>query len=78
LLGFTFASNNAPYFVTSAFIGDYLTTLGKPELLSPALGWLNGSQIFALAVLLLAANRRNCAHGRSWFSARSCWPRSWS
>jgi MFS transporter, CP family, cyanate transporter len=57
LLGFTFASNNSPYFVTSAFIGDYLTTLGKPELLSPALGWLNGSQIFALAVLLLAANR---------------------
>jgi MFS transporter, CP family, cyanate transporter len=57
LLGFTFGSNNSPYFVTSAFIGDYLTTLGKPELLSPALGWLNGSQIFALAVLLLAANR---------------------
>src|SRR5262249_24305619 len=57
LLGFTFASNNSPYFVTSAFIGDHLTTLGKPELLSPALGWLNGSQIFALAALLLAANR---------------------
>jgi MFS transporter, CP family, cyanate transporter len=57
LLGFTFGSNNSPYFVTSAFIGDYLTTLGKPELLSSALGWLNGSQIFALAVLLLAANR---------------------
>jgi MFS transporter, CP family, cyanate transporter len=57
LLGFTFASNNSPYFVTSAFIGDYLQTLGKPELLGPALGWLNGSQLFALAVLLLTANR---------------------
>jgi CP family cyanate transporter-like MFS transporter len=57
LLGFTFASNNCPYFVTSAFIGDYLQTLGKPELLGPALGWLNGSQLFALAVLLVTANR---------------------
>jgi MFS transporter, CP family, cyanate transporter len=57
LLGFTFASNNSTYFVTSAFIGDYLVSLGKPELLGPALGWLNGSQIFAVAVLLLTANR---------------------
>jgi CP family cyanate transporter-like MFS transporter len=57
LLGFTFASNNSPYFVTSAFIGDYLQSLGKPELLGPALGWLNGSQLFALAVLLVTANR---------------------
>jgi MFS transporter, CP family, cyanate transporter len=57
LLGFTFASNNSTYFVTSAFIGDYLGSLGKPELLGPALGWLNGSQIFAVAVLLVTANR---------------------
>jgi hypothetical protein len=39
LLGFTFASNNSPYFVTSAFLGDYLATLGKPELLGAALDW---------------------------------------
>jgi len=51
LLGFTFACNNSPYFVTSAFLGDYLATLGKPELLGASLGWLNGSQIVALAVL---------------------------
>jgi CP family cyanate transporter-like MFS transporter len=57
MLGFTFASNNSPYFVTSAFLGDYLVTLGKPELLGSALGWLNGSQIVALAVLFLAADR---------------------
>jgi len=57
LLGFTFAANNSPYFVTSAFLGDYLVTLGKPELLGAALGWLNGSQIVALAVLFLTANR---------------------
>ena len=57
LLGFTFASNNSPYFVTSAFLGDYLATLGKPELLGAALGWLNGSQLVAMAVLFLIANR---------------------
>ncbi len=57
LLGFTFAANNSPYFVTSAFLGDYLVALGKPELLGAALGWLNGSQIVALAVLFLTANR---------------------
>ena len=57
LLGFTFASNNSPYFVTSAFLGDYLATLGKPELLGAALGWLNGSQLLAMAVLFLTANR---------------------
>jgi CP family cyanate transporter-like MFS transporter len=63
LLGFTFACNNSPYFVTSAFLGDYLVTLGKPELLGAALGWLNGSQIVALAVLFLTANR---LHMRAW------------
>jgi CP family cyanate transporter-like MFS transporter len=63
MLGFTFASNNSPYFVTSAFLGDYLVTLGKPELLGSALGWLNGSQIVALAVLFLAADR---LHMRAW------------
>jgi CP family cyanate transporter-like MFS transporter len=63
LLGFTFASNNSPYFVTSAFLGDYLATLGKPELLGAALGWLNGSQLVAMAVLFLTANRLQM---RSW------------
>ena len=51
LLGFTFASNNSPYFVTSAFLGDYLATLGKPELLGAALGWLNGSQLVAMGIV---------------------------
>jgi hypothetical protein len=55
--GFTFASNNSPYFVTSAFLGDYLGTIGKPELLGAALGWLNGSQLLAMAGLFLIANR---------------------
>ena len=56
-LGFTFASNNVPYFATSAFLGDYLMSLGRPELLGQALGWLNSSQLFALPVLFLTANR---------------------
>jgi CP family cyanate transporter-like MFS transporter len=57
LLGFTFASNNSPYFVTSAFLGDYLGTIGKPGLLGAALGWLNGSQLVAMALLFVIANR---------------------
>src|SRR6516225_3546236 len=40
-----------------AFLGDYLATLGKPELLGAALGWLNGSQLMAMAALFLIANR---------------------
>ncbi len=57
LLGLTFGSNNSPYFATNAFLGDYLASKGKADLLGPALAWLNGSQIVALVVLLLTANR---------------------
>jgi len=57
LLGLTFGSNNSSYFTTSAFLGDYLASLGKANLLSAALGWLNGSQMLALVVLLLTAGR---------------------
>jgi hypothetical protein len=39
------------------FLGDYLAALGKPKLLGAALGWLNGSQLVAMAVLCLTANR---------------------
>jgi CP family cyanate transporter-like MFS transporter len=63
LLGLTFGCNNSPYFATNAFLGDYLATLHKSELLGPALGWLNGSQILALVVLLAMANRYQ---GRAW------------
>ena len=48
LIGFALGSNNSPYFATNALLGDYLTTQGRSELLGPALGWLNGSQIAAL------------------------------
>jgi CP family cyanate transporter-like MFS transporter len=57
MLGLTFASNNSPYFVTSAFLGDYLVTLGQPDMLGAALGWLNGSQLVALAVIFFVGDR---------------------
>jgi CP family cyanate transporter-like MFS transporter len=57
LLGLTLGSNNSPYFATSAFIGDYLGTKGRPELLGPALSWLNGAQLVAMAVLFLLSGR---------------------
>jgi MFS transporter, CP family, cyanate transporter len=57
LLGLTFGSNNSPFFGTNAFLGDYLASQGKADLLGAALGWLNGAQIVAPIILLLLANR---------------------
>src|SRR5580704_11412195 len=57
LIGFALGSNNSPYFATNALLGDYLATEGRSELLGPALGWLNASQIVALPILLFASNR---------------------
>jgi CP family cyanate transporter-like MFS transporter len=57
LLGFVFGSNNSPFFATNAFLGDYLTSQGRPELLGQAIGWLNGAQIVAPLILLFLANR---------------------
>jgi CP family cyanate transporter-like MFS transporter len=57
LLGLTLGSNNSPYFTTSAFLGDYLGSKGEPGLLSPALAWLNGSQLLSLTVLLAMSGR---------------------
>jgi MFS transporter, CP family, cyanate transporter len=57
LIGFALGSNNSPYFATNALLGDYLTAEGRSDLLGPALGWLNGSQILALSILLFASSR---------------------
>jgi CP family cyanate transporter-like MFS transporter len=57
LLGLTFGSNNSAYFSTNAFLGDFLTSHGKPELLGLALAWLNGAQIVTPIILLLMADR---------------------
>jgi CP family cyanate transporter-like MFS transporter len=57
LLGLAFGSNNSPFFATNAFLGDYLASEGKFDLLGSALGWLNGAQIVAPFVLLFMANK---------------------
>jgi CP family cyanate transporter-like MFS transporter len=57
LLGIALGSNNTPYFATNAFLGDYLNSEGKGDLLAPALGWLNGAQLVALVILLVSSNR---------------------
>ncbi len=57
LLGLTLGSNNSPYFATSAFLGDYLGSKGEADLLGPALSWLNGAQLVALAILFATAGR---------------------
>ena len=57
LLGFALGGNNSSFFSANAFLGDYLVSLGKSDLLGPALAWLNGLQIAAPFLLLLMANR---------------------
>jgi CP family cyanate transporter-like MFS transporter len=57
LLGLTLGSNNSPYFAVSAFLGDYLIAKGKSNLLGPALGWLNSTQLVALILLFAMSGR---------------------
>jgi len=57
LLGLTLGSNNSAFFSTNAFLGEYLASLGKTDLLGPAFAWLNGVQIAAPFILLLMADR---------------------
>ena len=57
LLGVSLGSNNSAYFSTNAFLGDYLASEGKSELLGPALAWLNGFQIVALVILFAMSER---------------------
>jgi CP family cyanate transporter-like MFS transporter len=57
LLGLCLGANNVSYFATNAFLGDYLSSAGKADLLGPALAWLNGGQIVVPLLLLFAANR---------------------
>jgi MFS transporter, CP family, cyanate transporter len=56
-LGLTLGANNSSFFSTNAFLGDYLASLGKADQLGSALGWLNGAQIIAPVLLLLAAKQ---------------------
>ena len=57
LLGFTFGSNNSPFFAANAFLGDYLASRGQADWLGPALASLNGAQLIALVPLFAVAGR---------------------
>ncbi|MGB6539195.1 MAG: MFS transporter [Xanthobacteraceae bacterium] len=57
LLGLALGSNNSAFFSTNAFLGDYLASLGRSDLLGPAFAWLNGVQLLAPVILLVLANR---------------------
>src|SRR5262245_50531733 len=63
ILGLTFGSNNSIYFSTNAFLPDYLASQGHSDLIAAGLGWLNGAQLLATLILVLAAERLT---GRTW------------
>jgi CP family cyanate transporter-like MFS transporter len=56
-LGLLFGSINAMYFVGSAFLPDYMSARGHPELISAALTALNVCQLPASFLMLLFAGR---------------------
>jgi CP family cyanate transporter-like MFS transporter len=57
LLGATLGTNNGLFFAANAFIPDYLTSLGRGDLIGAALGWLNGAQLIASCIMLMMAER---------------------
>jgi MFS transporter, CP family, cyanate transporter len=56
-LGLLFGAVNSIYFTTNAFLPDYLTYLGTPELVSPSLTALNTGQLPASFIMLALAGR---------------------
>jgi len=56
-LGIGFGSTNTVYFGANAFLPDYLVALGRPDLMGPTLGWLNGAQLITSLSLLWLAGR---------------------
>jgi MFS transporter, CP family, cyanate transporter len=56
-LGLIFGSVNATYFVTNAFLPDYVTAAGRPDLISSALTALNLGQLPASFLMLGVAGR---------------------
>jgi CP family cyanate transporter-like MFS transporter len=63
LLGLTFGSNNAIYFTVNAFMPDFLNSAGRADLIGPALGWMNVSQLVCSFVLMGTAQ---WLHRRAW------------
>src|SRR5262249_30651148 len=56
-LGLTFGSVNAMYFGANTFLPDYLTTHGRPALITAALSALNFGQLPSSILLLALASR---------------------
>ncbi len=56
-LGFIFGSVNAMYFVSNAFLPDFVTAAGRPDLISSALTALNLAQLPASFLMLGLAGR---------------------
>jgi CP family cyanate transporter-like MFS transporter len=56
-IGLLLGSVNATYFSMNGFLPDYLTHTGRPELIHPALTWLNLGQLPASFLLLASADR---------------------
>ncbi len=56
-LGLILGSINAIYFATNAFLPDYITAAGRPDLVSSALTALNFGQLPASFLMLLLAER---------------------
>ena len=52
LLGLALGTNNALYFAANAFVPDYLTSLGRGDMIGVTLGWLNGSQLLGSFFML--------------------------
>jgi CP family cyanate transporter-like MFS transporter len=63
LLGLGFGCNNAIYFGCNAVLPDYLAGRGESDLITPALGWLNGAQLLASSILLVTGER---LYHRAW------------
>jgi CP family cyanate transporter-like MFS transporter len=55
LLGVTLGVNNAQFFAANAFVPEYLAATGRDALIGPAIGWLNGAQLIASALLIAMA-----------------------
>ena len=57
LLGIALGVNNALWFAANAFIPDYLTSIGRSDLIGASLGWLSGAQLIGSFVMLFTAER---------------------
>jgi CP family cyanate transporter-like MFS transporter len=57
LLGVALGSNNALFFAANGFVPDYLTSIGRGDLIGMTLAWLNGSQVIGSFAMLVTAER---------------------